>query len=128
MLSDGATPDRRNVVYVLRCDACEATYIGQTARFLSHRLHEHRHDTVGRTAVGQHTRTTGHQWSFSSYAGSTRWPSHLPALEAMYIMANADATKNGRRCLVNTQNDPRTATLSSAWSQLIPFFKITLDT
>lgn len=48
------------VVYKLKCDSCEASYIGKTERILSHRIKEHQTSTT--SACFQHTKfNAGHK-------------------------------------------------------------------
>jgi hypothetical protein len=49
-----------NVVYEIPCSDCSSTYVGQTCRFLSKRVREHRSDKKSSSALTEHIRDSGH--------------------------------------------------------------------
>jgi hypothetical protein len=52
------------VVYNIPCRDCNNSYVGQTSRFLSTRIREHRNDKRASSALTEHVRATGHSPAF----------------------------------------------------------------
>ena len=46
------------VVYLFRCDLCDANYVGYTARHLQQRISEHRYSAIGKRLETQHGNRT----------------------------------------------------------------------
>lgn len=59
--------DKNNVVYQVKCDNCNKTYIGQTSKKLNTRLNQHKtyiRKTAPHSALASHSIDTGHTFSF----------------------------------------------------------------
>ena len=61
--------EKSNVVYEIKCNDCDAKYVGQTGRKLSTRIHEHqlaikRHDRL--SLVSMHEDNEGHRFNFNT--------------------------------------------------------------
>ncbi|KYN08455.1 hypothetical protein ALC62_00564 [Cyphomyrmex costatus] len=61
---------KRNVVYKISCDSCDATYVGQTGRKLKTRINEHKnhinHNTNSQSVITKHRLEYGHDFKWDS--------------------------------------------------------------
>ena len=89
----------KNIVYIIHCTHCHLKYIGQTARLLKTRIHEHL--TQNNSAVKQHW-TQFHStvniqscFSFNVLHKNLNIESKRIAVESLYIHAHKDNLMNG---------------------------------
>lgn len=108
---------RSNVIYSLRCQQCEAMYVGLTTNKLQTRLYGHKSDKnkldkimdmqdedykkiqldqwKERTAIMHHSATTGHTFDYSNptILDTSNKPTRLPILEICHILTTKNINK-----------------------------------
>lgn len=86
--------EKNNVCYLLTCDSCPCFYIGMTTRCFKSRFNEHVSSVNSRascdnvSAITQHSRTSGHSFSFNKFLCVEDNYHSLLFKEAFYISAN----------------------------------------
>ena len=121
------TLQKKNVVYQVDCENCNATYIGQTSRQLGTRMGEQLSDCINAknkgfvkdspkndTGLPKHALNTGHTFNVQSptILHEDRATYTRKRIEGMYIHLNPTACNNNR----STPLDP-------IWHGLLSFFK-----
>lgn len=61
-----ATEKQCGVVYHIKCNDCDNTYVGETARSLGTRMKEHQSRSVNNSAVKEHCHNAGHSFTMEN--------------------------------------------------------------
>lgn len=110
-------PNRKNVIYQINCNDCQAYYIGQTKRDFITRFKEHQsaiNSNTNTTSLSQHCLTHKHTFKFTKYIDTSNDPFILPILESIHIYK-----KSGDSNLLNSQRDPKNFILPNIYKSLI---------
>ncbi|BHF66667.1 hypothetical protein SprV_0200968900 [Sparganum proliferum] len=142
--------DKKEVVYKIPCDACDAVYCGQTGKCASTRIHEHQLAVKKRdhlSQVAMHTLDTGHTfaWEKTRIVAVCPFENGREFLEAMHsdescinrhieldaAYRNLKETAGLRQCRKPLANSSRSSTAKQSrgpqWSSAAPAHQAALS-